>query len=204
MTISTLASSFDGHAIDIILIGGERYIRGAQAAQSLGYQHPKAAIRDLVKRHRSEFDSDEFIVVELPTPGGRQLTRLFSERGCMKLAMLASTPKAAAFRDWAAQVLTAPRPAPLLLADRRMSASARTELRQAWLKVDKNRKFVKYQKAGLNMAEIALLCGWKNSSTVTRKRRAAEALGLFEPSPQLAVLRQRMLANGLRGRGVIA
>lgn len=119
MTITTLPATFADQTLDIIIIGNERWIRGPQIGAALGYGYfPAKAVRQLYQRHRAEFDTSDTMVVELPSSGGMQLTRLFSHKGVAKLAMLAQTPRAAQFRDWAAQQLTSPPvppPAPPLL-----------------------------------------------------------------------------------------
>jgi prophage antirepressor-like protein len=198
MSIINMPSIYDGHQLSIIIIGNERWLRSSQIGLALGYSFPQQSMNRIFKRNGSEFGVEDTMLVELPTDSGPQLTRLFSDKGIAKIAMLASTPKAAAFRDWAAQMLTAPKPELLLTSP--FSATARSELRKAWLAYGKNRKFLKYQMAGLSMAEIMLLCGWTHSSTVSAKRRAAEDLGLIQPSPHLALYRRKAIANGRIGR----
>lgn len=113
MTITTLPATFADQTLDIIIIGNERWIRGPQIGAPLGYGYfPEKAVRKLYQRHAAEFDTSDTMVVELPSSGGMQLTRLFSHKGVAKLAMLAQTPRAAEFRDWAARTLTAPAQTP--------------------------------------------------------------------------------------------
>lgn len=115
MTITTLPEAFDGTPIDIIEIGNERWVRGGQIVPPLGFADYDS-IKKIMRRNPGDFGPDETMTVELPSRGGMQLTRLFSERGIAKLAMLATSPQATKFRDWAATVLTTPRqPAPPLL-----------------------------------------------------------------------------------------
>lgn len=109
MTITTLPADFAGHSLDIIIIGNERWIRGPQIGGALGYVYsPAKAVQKIYQRNAAEFDSSDTMVVELPSSGGMQLTRLFSHKGAAKLAMLAQTPRAAEFRDWASRMLTTP------------------------------------------------------------------------------------------------
>jgi hypothetical protein len=188
MTIHTLPAIHDGLPIDIIIIGGERWIRSSQIGLALGFAFAQPSMNRLFKRNSHEFGPDDTMVVELRTAGGLQLTRLFSDKGIAKIAMLASTPRAAAFRDWAATVLTTPKPEPeLLLAAPALtlSGAAKQELVRAWHK-GKNRDFVRYARGGLTSSEICKLTGWATRGTVSKKRRTAEALGLLEPGPALA------------------
>ena len=186
MTINTLPARFDGQNLDIIIIGNERWLGGAQVGHSLGYMMAGHAIGKLYKRNAREFGPEDTMVVELPTNGGPQLTRLYSAKGVAKIAMFANTPKAAAFRDWAARQLTSPEPAPAPT----IGATAMTELRNAWLGMGKHRQFLRYARLGLSAREIGLLLGWKTSSHITKKRRAAEALGLLEPPANLTQVQQ--------------
>ena len=187
MTIVTLAATFEGSHLDIIIIGNERWARGRQIGGALELASPGKAIQKIYARNAHEFSLDDTMLVELLTSGGMQHTRIFSERGCIKLAMLACTPKAAAFRDWAATMLSNPAPQPLAaLPAPALSRAAAQELGRAWLATAQNRKFVRYAKAGLTSGEIMTLCKWASVATVTRKRRAAEALGLIQASPNLA------------------
>ncbi len=181
MSINTLPATFEGQNLDIIIIGNERWAMGAQIGHSLGYTMGAHAIGKIYKRNRSEFGLDDTMVVELPDALGRdQLTRLYSAKGIAKLAMFANTPKAAAFRDWAAAVLTTPRSEPeLLLTQPVIGKTALNELTSFWLRHKPNRKFLKYAGMPLSDSEVALLCGWKARSTVTKTRRAAEVLGLI-------------------------
>lgn len=124
MTIKTLPATFADQTLDIVIIGNERWAMGPQIGAALGYPFdPSKAIRKIYQRNHTEFDTSDTMVVEIPDRLGRmQLTRLFSHKGVAKLAMLAQTPRAAQFRDWAAQQLTSPPvppPAPPLLPSRR-------------------------------------------------------------------------------------
>ena len=187
MTIQTLPALFESHPLDIIIIGNERFARAGQIGTALGYSSPGDAMRKLHTRHRDEFTLDDTMLVELPSSGGMQHTRLYSARGIAKISMLASTPRAASFRDWAATMLTSPTTQPLAaLPAPALSRAAAQELGRAWLATAQNRKFVRYAKAGLTSGEIMTLCKWASVATVTRKRRAAEALGLIQASPNLA------------------
>lgn len=189
MTISTLPAAFAGYQIDIIIIGNERWVRGGQIGHPLGLTHRRSLDR-LLQKHRHEFDTSHTMVVELPTRGGNQLTRLFSEKGVAKLAMHAQTPEGARFREWAARTLTTPKPAPELLLAPALPKELRDELARLWLDKKGARALLRYARLGLGNAEIARLlrCG---PNTVRKRRRTAEALGLIEPPANLAQLRAR-------------
>lgn len=110
MSIQTLPAQFEQHNLDIIIIGNERWARGSQVGLALGFAFSQQSMNKLHSRNKHEFGVDDTMVVELPTAGGAQLTRLYSAKGIAKVAMFANTDKAAAFRDWAAQMLTTPKP----------------------------------------------------------------------------------------------
>lgn len=186
MTINTLPALYQGQNLDLTVIGGERWLRSSQIGLALGFAFAQQSMNRIYKRNSHEFGPEDTMVVELPTNGGPQLTRLYSAKGVAKIAMFANTPRASAFRDWAARQLTSPEPvtAPVL------SATALAELRTAWLAMGKHRQFLRYAKMGLSAREIGLLLGWKTSGPITKKRRAAEALGLLVPPANLASLQQ--------------
>ena len=110
MTITTLPAQFEQTPLDIVIIGNERWVRGYQIGSALGYVSSAAAMAKLYRRNSKEFHDDDTMVVEMPSAGGRQLTRLYSAKGVAKIAMLANTEKAAGFRDWASTMLTTPKP----------------------------------------------------------------------------------------------
>ena len=112
MTITTLPAQFESHTLDIIIIGNERWARGSQIGLALGFIFSQQSMNKLYSRNKAEFGDDDTMVVELQTQGGLQLTRLYSAKGIAKVAMFAATPKAAAFRDWAATMLTTAREEP--------------------------------------------------------------------------------------------
>jgi prophage antirepressor-like protein len=102
-TVTTL--TFENHDFKVVDWHGETWLRGQQIADALGYKNPKQAIDDLFSRNAAEFTEDMTTVIDLPTRGGLQPTRIFSLRGAHLLGMLARTDKAAAFRRWVLDVL---------------------------------------------------------------------------------------------------
>jgi hypothetical protein len=196
----TLQEAFNGHSIDIIALHGSRWVMGGQIGHPIGYEHQRAFKR-LISKHRDEFGLDDMMVVELPDRLGRmQLTRIFSEKGVTKLAMLAQTPRAAAFRDWAARVLTEPRPVaqPVLEMHGGFSGTALMYLRQRFKADPRHRKVMRYAKLGLKPFEIARLVDW-HAHHVRKAMRAAEALGFIEATSEQLALRTRATTGNLIG-----
>ncbi|MHC1792156.1 BRO-N domain-containing protein [Solidesulfovibrio sp.] len=98
--------SFGDVNLSIIDRSGTPWIRGAQIEQALGYTRQNA-VQQLYERNKDEFAPSMTATVELDTPGGRQVVRIFSPRGCHLLAIFARTPKAKEFRRWVLDVLDA-------------------------------------------------------------------------------------------------
>jgi hypothetical protein len=147
---------------------------------------PRQSNPEIYSRNAAEFGLDDTMVVELRTSGGLQLTRLFSDKGVAKIAMLASTPKAAAFRDWAATVLTTPRElAPLALP----APALPPEVRRALINHYNLRGFLRYAKLGLTGREIGKLLGVSPDS-IRKRRRLAESLGLISPPANIGRMRE--------------
>ena len=179
MTSLPVQAEFNGQSLDIIVIGGDRWLRGSQLVTPLGFTDQNA-IRNILRRNPDDFGLAETMLVSLPAAkGGEQLTRIFSERGAGKLALLAKTPQSTIFRSWVMDRLTAPQSPPVLELHGGIGKTAQNELRTFWLRHTPNRKFLKYVAMPLSNSEIAKLCDWKTAGTVTKKRRAAEVLGLI-------------------------
>ncbi|MDT8901128.1 Bro-N domain-containing protein [Anaeroselena agilis] len=76
-----------------------------QLGQALGYADPQKAISNLANRNMY-LNAPEFSgFLNLRTPGGMQLTRVFTEDGIYEVAMLARTDQANAFRAWVRSVI---------------------------------------------------------------------------------------------------
>lgn len=166
--------TFQGAALDIIDLNGQRWLRGYQIGTALNLAQPSQAVQKIHKRHKSEFTPDMTSVVELPTAGGRQMVRIFSPRGAALIAMLAKTERAAAFRAWVLDTLetqdlpaTLPPPAPTTL-EPLLTAEARALLR--------------YRRLGLTTAECARLLG-RGATCVKQATARLRAAGLL-PAPQ--------------------
>lgn len=181
MTIETLPATFEGQSLDIYSIHGERWMMANQIGLSLELTFPSIAINKICKRNADEFGHDDTMLVDLPDALGRmQPTRVFSHKGIVKIAMFAKTPKAAAFRDWAARVLTTPQMA--------MDGEVLAEVQKVWLAIKPHRDFVRYAQMALSSREIAKLTGWGHG-TVFNRRKTAKALGLLPDDRPSAIAR---------------
>lgn len=96
---------FQETKFEVVEFDGEPGLRGAQIALALGYKNPENAIKDLYNRNAAEFTEHMTQVIDLPSVGGIQKTRIFSLRGAHLLGMLASTAKAMDFRRWVLDIL---------------------------------------------------------------------------------------------------
>jgi prophage antirepressor-like protein len=96
---------FQETKFEIVDLDGETGLRGMQIAYALGYKNPAQDIKNLYERNATEFTEDMTQVIDLPSAGGIQKTRVFSLRGAHLLGMLASTAKAKEFRRWVLDIL---------------------------------------------------------------------------------------------------
>jgi hypothetical protein len=115
-----IPAEFSGISLDIIERDGRRWLTAQQIGIALGFDESNArkGVLKLYERHGDEFtERDTFVVklttnspgvVRLTTPGGNQVTRIFSESGCNKLGFFACTKRAKEFRTWAARALASP------------------------------------------------------------------------------------------------
>lgn len=103
-TRAKTALSFQEIKFEVVDIDGEVWLRGPQIAGALGYNR-EDRIADLYKRNVAEFTEHMTQVIDLPSVGGIQKTRIFSLRGAHLLGMLASTAKAIEFRRWVLDIL---------------------------------------------------------------------------------------------------
>jgi hypothetical protein len=115
--------AFEDVQFDIVDRNGVPWLRLADVARALyadkggdtsvtPFEHAVRSVRRLYEANADEFTPEMTQVLDLPTPGGPQATRIFSPRGCHLLAMLARTERAKRFRRWVLDVLEgAARPA---------------------------------------------------------------------------------------------
>ncbi|MFA5900659.1 MAG: Bro-N domain-containing protein [Hyphomicrobium sp.] len=96
---------FQETKFEVVDLEGEPGLRSPQIGEALGYENPSQAIEKLYKRNAAEFTADMTQLIDLPTAGGIQKTRVFNLRGAHLLGMLASTAKAMDFRRWVLDIL---------------------------------------------------------------------------------------------------
>lgn len=84
---------FQGNSVRVTLIDNEPYFVGKDAADAIGYQNTRKAIRDHVKQ---KYQREERIV----TPSGIQEMVVISEPGLYQLAGQSKLPTAEPFQDW--------------------------------------------------------------------------------------------------------
>lgn len=131
------ALRFQETAFDVVDRSGQRWLRGPQVADALGYNRSDR-LADVYNRHADEFTDDMTAVVKLPDlnpqsagEGQMREVRIYSPRGCYALGMFARTPKAAEFRKWVLDVLegkVAVPPAPTLPAPKTITTAQAGEL----------------------------------------------------------------------------
>ena len=102
---SATALIFKETEFDIVDLHGKPWLRLPQIEGALGYAHGGRAVSTLFERNADEFTPEMTQILDLPTAGGTQSTRIFSLRGAHLLGMLARTEPAAAFRRWVLDVL---------------------------------------------------------------------------------------------------
>lgn len=96
--------NFEGHHLERIERDGEVWLRLQQIAVALGYSR-NDVLQQLHARHADEFTDSMTALVDFPTSGGVQKTRIFSLRGAHLLGMFAKTEAAKRFRQWVLDVL---------------------------------------------------------------------------------------------------
>lgn len=104
-----IPAEFHGTSLSIIDHGGQKWLTAAEIGGRLGYDSSNArkGVLKLYERHGDEFTEEDTGVVKLTTPSGKQVSRIFSATGCIKLGFFASTPRASEFRTWASKTLAA-------------------------------------------------------------------------------------------------
>ncbi|MFN7400366.1 MAG: Bro-N domain-containing protein [Sandaracinobacter sp.] len=190
MTITTITERFEETAIDVHIIGLQRWMTGPQIAQALGFRDPSDAAKKIYQRSKSEFDDSTTLVLEMPTAGGPQLVRMFNARGAALIAMKARTPRGEAFRRWVLDVLEGEAALPEQGMAQGLSPVVLGNLREMFLARPKMRSLVRYCAMELGAAEIAKLLE-TTVSYVNKNRRTAEALGLALPPATLAKMQQQ-------------
>lgn len=181
--------AFQDVQLDVYHLNNERWLTLPQIVGGLGMT--RKSLDMIYKRHRSEFTPDMTGIIQIPTgTRGSQQTRVFSRRGVELICMLAKSDRAASFRVWVLDQLEERRqsspPAPAL------PAELRAGLARLWRAQPQAGKLLRYWRRGFSNGEAAKLLDL-GVSTVRRRRREAEALGLVAPPPGLAVHQARAL-----------
>lgn len=187
MQLIKLPERFEDTAFDAVIIGTERWLRGHQIGEALGFADGAKQVQKIWERNQREFDDSTTMLVQVPTGGGRQLVRLYSARGAALIALKANTPKAEAFRRWVLDVLEGVAEQGPVEAGQ-MPAGVRHTLTAMFLQRKGNTALVRYRHMGLGPAEIARLLGVSPSS-VNPRLRVAEFLGLTVAPGNLEALR---------------
>lgn len=106
---------FENHNIDFIEIDGKKYISSANMANALEYSSSKS-ITNLFNARKTEFvEGEDYMVIDMMTVKNAPYKQIFfSMEGVIGITMLAQTPKAVAFRQWARKTLTNLQQAPQL------------------------------------------------------------------------------------------
>ena len=95
--------TFEDTDIEIIDQNGERWVTVRDLGKALGYTDT-IDLRKIIDRHPEEFKGKTG-VVKLSTIKGLRDHRVINYHGVIRAAMLARTPRAIKFRDWAEEVL---------------------------------------------------------------------------------------------------
>ena len=104
----TLTAEFHGTPVSIIDHLNRRWLTADDVGRCLGYaeEHAGKSINTLYRRHADEFGADDTFDIKLMSNSrGNPNTRIFSQTGCILLAMFANTARAKDFRAWAKQAL---------------------------------------------------------------------------------------------------
>lgn len=182
---------FETVDMDLIHVGGERWLRGADIGAALGFRDPDDAVKKILQRNRSEFDESTMISVELSTSTGYRSTRLYNARGAALIAMKAQTPKGEAFRRWVLDVLEGKADAEgQSVAAGEMTPGVLYSLRSMFTQRRGNTALLRYREKGLSVSEIAKLLDVRPAS-INPRLRVAEFLGLIDPPADLEKLRSK-------------
>lgn len=173
-----IRAEFLGTPVSILDHAGRRWLTARDVGRCLGYAEIEAAnsINRLYNRHADEFGPEDQGSVKLTGPRGPQDTRIFSQTGCILLAMFANTARAKDFRAWAKRALAGE--APLAPAARPWPRINRTVERQA----------MDLYVAGLSVKQVARHLGISvsvASNLLNGKYRFPLNAGADETTPEL-------------------
>lgn len=103
--MNQLTKTFDNTPIRIATIEGQKHMAAVDVCKALGYKNPSDAWKDLKRRNKQELKQYSQGCKLHGRDGRPRLTDVLPLKGVIRLCMLASTPKAERFRDWATDVL---------------------------------------------------------------------------------------------------
>lgn len=169
------ALTFRDTSFNVIDRNGQHWLRSPQIADALGYRQSNR-INDVYQRNAAEFTDGMTALIDLPTAGGIQQTRIFSLRGAHLLGMFARTPVAAEFRKWVLDILDAllappPVPSGRVLVTRELERQTLELFVAGWRQADIGREL------GLSAPTINLL--------LHAKYQFSPAAGLPQCAPAL-------------------
>lgn len=160
------ALTFRDTTMTIIDRGGAPWLPGPEIGAALGYEDPAKAVRQLYERHSAEFTAEMSTRLKLGRVGETQrITRVFSPRGALLLAMHAQTDRAVAFRAWVLDILEGKRVIPGIEDRRAELVAAILDHHPRW------KAHRRYRALGLTLKEVAKLT---DVSLITARRDAAE------------------------------
>lgn len=99
MTNKVKQFNFKGQTIHVVTAGGEPYFVAREVTKVLGYTWPSNAVRDYV-------NNEDKITINLEIKRGNHARIIINKSGLNSLIANSTSPRAAEFRQWAAQKLT--------------------------------------------------------------------------------------------------
>lgn len=173
-------AEFHGTPVAIIDHAGRRWLTARDVGRCLGYaeEFSRQAIIKLYNRHADEFGAEDTCEVNLTSQGQSRSTRIFSQTGCILLAMFANTAMAKDFRAWAKWVL----------AERLPAAAAASRPGNPRITRAVERQALELYVAGLGLKSIARHLGISVAATSLLLRgmyRFAPGAGCDETTPEL-------------------
>lgn len=102
-----LTADFHGTEVTILDHLNRRWLTARDVGRCLGYaeEHAAKSINTLYRRHADEFGAEDTCDINLMSQGQMREVRIFSQTGCILLAMFANTARAKDFRAWAKEAL---------------------------------------------------------------------------------------------------
>ena len=197
-TVSQLAPSVKGNALNFVEKNGEIYFSSEEIGRHLGFKNPAKSVNRLYNRNAKELDSYAVGVTVTSTDGKSYQVRHFTEEGVYILSMLAQTPQARDFRARLARLLRELREQRLTLAreagyqqgldEARALPAVQAERKAGWLegfaegtarqkRLDGLKvlsRILGYRSKGLSFTEIGKLVGLSAGAARSRVWRARE------------------------------